>query len=199
MIPTLVIGDYILVDKSAYGLKLPFTENWESPIYLTEKLGPSRGEVVVFKYPENPRLNYIKRLLGVPGDTLEMIDHEWWINGERLPLMGPNEIEDPNDWIEQRFFEDGLLSYDTVTGVRAHQTFMKESPKGPANIQSFTLREDEYFFVGDNRDFSEDSRHWGVVDRSLIRGRAMFVWFNLNSPFSRDPFRAKWSRIGTKL
>lgn len=194
MIPALMVGDYILVDKSAYGLTLPFTD-----IYLNEPTGPRRGEVIVFKYPERPSLNYIKRVVGIPGDTVELRDHEWIVNGERWPLEKLPQLENPESWIEERYLKDGLEAYQTTTGEQSHLVLMKSEPKGPKNIRQFTLRENEYFVVGDNRDFSEDSRHWGVVHRSLIRGRALFVWFNLVGPFSEGGPRVKWGRLGHRL
>jgi signal peptidase I len=194
MIPSLMIGDYILVDKTAYGLRLPF-----SSIYLTKSLTPERGDVVVFRYPENPKRNYIKRVLAVPGDRLEMIDAEWWINGERMPLDGPHEVDNSQGWIEERFFTEGLLSFEMKLGEREFSVLLKERSSGPRAISAIVLGEDEYFLVGDNRDFSEDSRHWGVVHREAILGQAKLVWLNLVGPFAAGGARAKWSRIGVKL
>lgn len=198
MVPTIMIGDYILVDKAAYGLKFPFTEYLDSPWYLTPKTSPERGEVVVFRYPENPRLNYIKRIVGVPGDRIEMKNYEWIVNGEIYALTALGEPAEKEN-IEKRFFESGLEEFLTQTGNFEHKVLLSSPPKSPGEMNEIVLKADQYFMVGDNRDHSLDSRHWGVVDRSAIRGKALLVWFSLVSPFSGEKARIKKGRIGTEL
>lgn len=199
MIPSLMIGDYILVDKSAYGLRLPFSESFNGGLFLNKKKDPKRGDIVVFKYPENPRLNYIKRVIGLPGDTVEMRENKWYINNVSEEVHGPFEILDPNNEIENRFLEAGLVEYHAKIDQREYRFFKKQLDETPANIGKVVLGPDEFFVVGDNRDFSEDSRHWGSVHRSLIRGKAILVWLNITSPFSKEGFRSKSERLGTRL
>jgi signal peptidase I len=199
MIPSLMIGDYILVDKSAYGLRLPFSESFNGGIFLNEKSDPKRGDIVVFKYPENPRLNYIKRVIGLPGDVVEMRDNRWIINNVPEEIHGPFEILDPHQEIEDRFLEQDIVEYHSILDDREYRFFKKRDENNPSNIGQVVLGPDEFFMSGDNRDFSEDSRHWGSVHRSLIRGKAILVWLNLTSPFSKQGFRSKSKRIGTRL
>jgi len=199
MIPSLMIGDYILVDKKAYGLRLPFSESFEGGIFLNERTDPKRGDIVVFKYPENPRLNYIKRVIGLPGDTVEMRENRWLINGVAEEVHGPFEILDPHQEIESRFLEQGIVEYHSRLDDQEYRFFKKRNEEAPSTIGKIIIGPDEFFMVGDNRDFSQDSRHWGSVHRSLIRGKAIFVWLNLTSPFSKEGFRSKSERIGTRL
>lgn len=164
MIPTLQVGDYVLVNKFAYGLRLP--------VLGTEILSvsqPQRGEVMVFKFPANPSINYIKRVIGLPGDVLESRNEVLFINGieafrELQPTLADAEIG------EQIYLE-------SLNGVR-HLTREEEGIQPAGAEWSYTVPAGEYFMMGDNRDNSNDSRFWGPVAENLIVGRAFYVWMH---------------------
>lgn len=199
MIPTLMVGDYILVDKSAYGFKIPFSDFKGAPIYLGETKPVERGDVIVFKYPKNKRINYIKRVVGLPGERISMNNHRVSINGVEFPMEPLAEMIEKEN-IEQRYFEKGLTQYKVMMDEKEHIIQMADEPLMDAYFTEKVLGEDEYFVVGDNRDFSSDSRDWGVVPFDDIKGRAMFVWFSLVSPFADEgPMRSKWSRVGKEI
>ena len=164
MIPTLNVGDYILVNKFAYGFRLPVIGTEVVPVGL-----PERGDVMVFKYPENPRINYIKRVVGLPGDTIRYEDKRLYINGEemsqelvaQLPPLAPQK---------KIYTEDlGGVSHDIQVLLLRNQ----------ANTRTWTIGEGEYFAMGDNRDNSRDSRAWGIVPEGNIVGKAFAVWMHM--------------------
>lgn len=146
MIPTLVVGDHILVNKFIYGVKVPFTDDKVLP--LKE---PEREDIVVFKYPEDPDRDFIKRIVAVGGDTIESKDKVIYINGE--PMEEPY-VQHTDDSIRPG-------------GVEPRDNF------GP-----LTVPEDEYFVMGDNRDQSYDSRYWGFVDEKAIKGEALIIYWS---------------------
>jgi signal peptidase I len=184
MIPTLFIGDQIFVNKFAYGLKLPFTE-WflDSPLYVGEQAYPNRGDVIVFRYPKDESLTFIKRVIGLPGDTIAMRDKVLYVNNQPVkmePLRDPKleeGIDSEYDKQTLTMFKEDLLGvphpvlYDTKN--------LMNSDYGP-----ITIKPGEIFCMGDNRDRSSDSRSWGIVPLKNVKGRAMFVW--LNFVFSID-------------
>lgn len=168
MLPTLKIGDHLLVNKFIYGIKLPFTGNVLVPIKE-----PHTNDIIVFKFPKNPKLDYIKRVIGVPGDTIESKDKILYINGERFEdkygVHMSNSVIDPN--------------------VSIRDTF------GP-----ITVPEGKVFVMGDNRDNSYDSRFWGFVDYHAILGKALIIYWSwdVNKPllsFGRLT-SIRWGRIG---
>jgi signal peptidase I len=146
MIPTLVVGDHILVNKFIYGVKVPFTDDKVLP--LKE---PEREDIIVFKYPEDPSRDFIKRIVAVGGDTIESKDKVIYINGE--PVKEPY-VQHTDDSIRPG-------------GVEPRDNF------GP-----ITVPEDEYFVMGDNRDQSYDSRYWGFVDEEAIKGEALIIYWS---------------------
>lgn len=199
MIPTLMVGDYILVDKSAYGLKLPFSDFRGAPTYLNKVKSVERGDVIVFKYPKNKRINYIKRVVGLPGERISINNHRVSINGVEFAMEPLSELFEREN-IEQKYFEKGLTQYKVQMDEKEHIIQMADEPLIEAYFTEIVLGVDEYFVVGDNRDFSSDSRDWGVVPFDDIKGRAMLVWFSLVSPFADEgPMRSKWSRIGREI
>lgn len=186
MIPTLRIGDFILVNKFAYGLKLPFSDlsigglNLD-PIYLFGQKPIQRGDVIVFKYPKDPSINYIKRVIGLPGDVIEIKEKKVYVNGDMLDLEKlpsrpymktmDSKFRDNNLAFYKAKIEGGSFIYQ----VDNDNFFKVDYPKR-------TVPKDKYFVMGDNRDFSYDSRYWGMVPRSNIKGKAFLVWLSLNIP-----------------
>jgi signal peptidase I len=186
MIPTLLVGDFILVNKFTYGIRLPVINK-----KIIEVNQPKRGEVMVFRYPENPSLDYIKRIVGVPGDTIAY-------RGKRLEVNGaPVETSPAGDY---PVLETGLslqkFSLFTEKLGESNHVMMVDPDIPPvilSSVRQFSHRENcryndegfsctvppgHYFMMGDNRDSSSDSRYWGFVPEDHIVGKAFFIWFN---------------------
>jgi signal peptidase I len=146
MIPTLDIGDHILVNKFIYGTKVPFTDKIAIPFKT-----PRRGDIIVFKYPEDEQKDFIKRVIGLPGDTLEVRNKMIYVNGKPL-------VE------SYAFFSDP----NTIP--------MGIQPRD--NLEPVTIPKDSFFVMGDNRDHSLDSRYWGFVSLNKIKGRAFVIYWS---------------------
>ena len=160
MIPTLLVGDHIFVNKFLFGIRMPFTNNVLIPVKK-----PQRGDIVVFKYPEDPKLDFIKRVIAVPGETLEIINRNIFINGKQVP--------DPHgNW-----------------GLSARSGHLVND-FGP-----ITLPASKYFVMGDNRNNSHDSRFWGFVDFSELRGKAFLIYWS----WDKENFGVRWGRIAHGL
>lgn len=181
---TLLVGDFLLVNKAVYGAEIPGTG-----LRLPALEEPERGDVVVFTPPHEPRKNYVKRLVGLPGDTLEMRDKALWVNGSTLDEPYAHFIDPQGD---ARHPNMGWQASHLIAGPREYHP--SRDTWGP-----LVVPEDSYFVLGDNRDNSEDSRYWGFVRRESIRGRPWFVYYSF------DPTRGeglawlksvRWDRIG---
>ncbi len=185
MIPTLLVGDLILVNKFDYGIRLPVINH-----KIIANKDPARGDVVVFRYPPDPRLDYIKRVVGVPGDEVAYLNKVLTVNGRRIdtrPL--PDFYDEDSRRYAQQFSEK-------LAGVEHRILIDKDRPAFIPGAQNFQnsdacrytsegvtckVPEKHYFMMGDNRDNSVDSRYWGFVpDRNLV-GRAFFVWMNFGN------------------
>ena len=185
MIPTLLIGDLILVNKFEYGVRLPVINQ-----KIIANKDPSRGDVVVFRYPPDPRIDYIKRVVGLPGDEIAYLNKTLTINGKRIASAAlPDFYDEDSRRYTQHFSEklDGaehriLIDKDRpafIQGVLAfpNNTACQYSAEGV----TCKVPAGHYFMMGDNRDNSVDSRYWGFVpDRNLV-GRAFFVWMNFGN------------------
>jgi len=187
---TLLAGDFLLVNKLAYGADIPFSEG-RLPGYAQ----PVRGEVVVFLPPHDEGKSYVKRVVGVPGDTLEMRDKILYVNGlaqEEPYARRLDPITDPGDQ-RMQWQLDYLASAAAGTG---HYRPTRD------NWGPLVVPEKRYFALGDNRDNSEDSRHWGFLEGEAIRGRPLFVYYSfersLQNPFSWLT-SVRWSRIGDAI
>ena len=204
MIPTLFIGDHIFVNKFAYGFKVPFTEFFlDKPLFLSAEKLPARGDVIVFKFPKDPTINYIKRVVGLPGDRIQIRDKVLYVNGEEIKTTKFSETRPE----EGKKLEEGLESDDdrrTLTlfeedlvGVK-HPVLYNMTTLMNSDYQERTVPAGMLLCLGDNRDKSSDSRFWGFVPVENIKGKAMFVWLNfaftMQDHFGID-FRL--GRIGT--
>lgn len=185
MIPTLQIGDLILVNKFTYGVRLPVIN-----LKITEGHSPQRGDVMVFRYPPKPSMDYIKRVVGVPGDTVAYLNKRLTINGKALETT---EVPDFFDADTMRYFKQ----YEETLGDKKHRLLNDDSrPAFVAGVDNFQGRENctytiegvtckvpegHYFMMGDNRDNSLDSRYWGFVPDKNIVGKAFFVWMNFGN------------------
>ena len=177
MIPTLRVGDFILVNRFAYGLRCPIGD-----CKLLALGEPKRGDVVVFRYPVDPRQDFIKRVVGLPGDTVRYVNKQLTINGELAPQETLGRF---GDRLDIEFIE-------TLSGVPHH---MLTNADRPTQDFEFTVPEGQYFMMGDNRDGSSDSRFWGTVPAAYLKGRAFFVWMSWDS----EAMRPVWSRIGHSI
>ncbi len=182
MMPTLLVGDFILVNKFAYGLRLPVLNT-----KIVEVGEPQRGDVIVFRYPEDPSIDYIKRVVGVPGDHIRYAGKQLYVNGKRV------EREPIGKYIADGASASmtGAMRYrETINGV-SHDILIRSN--GFNRDFEFTVPDGEYFVLGDNRDNSRDSRFWGTVPEANLVGKAFLIWMNW------DPVAGgiTWSRIGT--
>ncbi len=186
MLPSLLVGDFILVSKFAYGLRLPVAN-----AKLIDLGNPARGDVVVFRFPEDPSINYIKRVVGLPGDSVRYENKRVYINGQLVPEDGVRPYAEGRNgdcaFMAERITErlDAVAHDILITGRSDPRTFTFDVPEG------------HYFVMGDNRDCSNDSRYWGYVpDRNLV-GKAFLVWFSVDTG-GGGPFwgRIVWRRIG---
>lgn len=200
MIPTLMIGDFILVNKFAYGFKVPFSDISifgidSDPIYLFGKSEPKRGDVVVFKYPSDPSINYIKRVIGLPGDSIEIRDKRVYINDQELPMT---EIEGKELMLDmdEKFKNYNLKFFKAKSGEHEHIVQQDQDNYYKTDYEKRIIPQGKYFMMGDNRDFSYDSRFWGYVDHKHIKGEAILVWFSMIFPFGEDSFKFRPGRIG---
>ena len=187
---TLLVGDFLLVNKMVYGAEIPFTGK-----HLPAIRRPQRGDVIVFQWPLDPTKNFVKRLVGVPGDTLYMKSGELYVNGEHQNERYVTHSEPDMDPSPPDF--DWQKKYVVKTAEAAAVSQPSRNNWGP-----LVVPKDEYFVLGDNRDNSLDSRYWQFVPDSLIRGRPMFVYYSYD-PDSLDRMswltRIRWTRIGERV
>jgi signal peptidase I len=184
MIPTLLVGDLILVNKFTYGLRLPVLNT-----KLTDGTPPKRGDVMVFRYPPKPSLDYIKRVVGVPGDEVAYLNKKLTINGQPVPRRAADYF----DQDAMRYFKQ----FEEKLGDKKHRLLNDdERPAFVPGVEDFPFKqncrysvegvvckvpEGHYFMMGDNRDNSLDSRYWGFVPDKNIVGKAFLIWMNFGS------------------
>ncbi|HUR40194.1 MAG TPA: signal peptidase I [Verrucomicrobiae bacterium] len=186
MIPTLAIGDFILVNKFAYGLR--------DPVFHTKLLAlgaPERGDVVVFRYPVDPSKDFIKRVIGLPGDRIAYRNKQLILNGEPVPL-DPMPANTPGYTAEHS--PAGMVyHFQESLGAVRHE-LMVQAGRAAEDFE-FEVPEGQYFMMGDNRDGSDDSRRWGTVPEGHLVGRAFLVWMSWDG----NRMRPNWSRIGNTI
>ena len=187
MIPTLLIGDFIVVNKYAYGLRLPVLNR-----KFLDIANPETGDVVVFRKPGDEGVNYIKRVVGLPGDSVVYRNKQLFVNGEKAPwefkdlyTAADNKCGNPRS-NEQRYLEK--------LGAQSHEVLVR-SGYNNREPQSWIVPEGQYFMMGDNRDNSNDSRVWGFVPEDHLVGKAVLIWLN----FDYQHGCADWSRAGDSI
>ncbi len=185
MIPTLLVGDLILVNKYHYGLRLPVLNT-----KITEGTPPQRGDVMVFRYPPKPSLDYIKRVVGVPGDEVAYLNKRLTINGQPLPSSAaPDFLDEDLMRYFKQFEEDMGRVKHRILNDDARPAFIPGADEFPFrdncrySVEGVVCKvpAGHYFMMGDNRDNSLDSRYWGFVPDKNIVGKAFFVWMNFGN------------------
>lgn len=197
MMPTLLAGDYILVNKFIYGLRVPILNNT-----IIEMQKPKRGDVFVFHYPPEPSIDYIKRVVGLPGDTIAYQDKQLVINGKTLDRQFKTDYqyvlnfkdgigaERENNMTAQQLNEQlGDVNHDILVHDIVNQYPLDSVGDKLQNGETITVPANHYFAMGDNRDNSADSRVWGFVPEHNLVGKAFFIWFNFN----------QFDRVGTSI
>jgi signal peptidase I len=176
--PTLLVGDFVAVNKFAYGIRVPVIEK-----KIFDVSHPKTGEIVVFRWPPDPALDYIKRVIGVPGDVVAYHDKKLYLNGKEMSQTFLNYETDPaSGKTVARYQED-------LNGV-IHDIYTR--PAAPAGDFEIKVPKNAYFVMGDNRDDSADSRYWGVVSDEYLRGKAFLTWMSWDS----QQYMVRFNRIG---
>jgi signal peptidase I len=206
MMPTLLVGDFILVEKFSYGIKEPVWQNTLIPV-----AEPKRGDIAVFKYPEDPRVDYIKRVVGLPGDRIVYKDKKLYL----LPACkdtscGPYKALDMNYLGTQEFAdEEGTMQvYSEILGEVAHKvlinplrydqpSFYYQQPGTYA--YEWVVPKGHYFMMGDNRDNSKDSRYWGFVPEQNLVGKAVAIWISFEFYRSEEDLLPTWVPSGVRF
>lgn len=183
MYPTLEIGDFIAVNKFSYGVKLPVLQTTIIPISL-----PERGDVVVFKYPKDPDVDYIKRVIGLPGDRITYIDRVIYVNDQAVSYEPIGKYVGTESGSVMNGAE---VVKETLTPEHTHEILLDKS-KASLNVQTLVVPPGEYFMMGDNRDHSNDSRFWGTVPEKNLKGKAFGIWMNWDNG-------VHFNRIGTGI
>ena len=186
MLPTLHIGDFILVNKYQYGIRLPVINK-----KIFEIDAPDYGDVMVFRFPLDENVNFIKRVVGLPGDKVAYSNKMLTVNGETVAQISSGNYSIPHD--SNRKVQTSRLQESFGPGEN-HQILVDE--KRPTRNLIFKVPEDSYFVLGDNRDYSNDSRFWGFVPEENIIGRAFFIWFSWSS---ESGIGINWSRIANAI
>ncbi len=184
MMPTLLVGDFILVNKYTYGVRLPVLNT-----KIIELNSPERGDIIVFRFPKNPKVDYIKRVVGLPGDKIAYYKKMVYVNGKLAKQTSLGSYQGVGQGINmtgaEHFIED-------LAGVE-HSILVKHGL--PSVEGTFVIPKGQYFVMGDNRDNSNDSRYWGTVPEENLVGKAFFIWMSWDWEHKGIGF----DRIGTVL
>lgn len=186
MKPSLQVGDFILVNKYTYGIRLPIIGK-----KVVNIGAPARGDVLVFRFPKQPNKDFIKRVIGLPGDKIRYEKKVLYVNGEPAKQTFLESVNEYDDFGRVQM----LKHYTEYLPNKEHSIFVRPSFPGKQLSEDFTVPEGMFFVMGDNRDNSDDSREWGFVPEELILGKAFFIWFSWDA-INKD---VRWKRIGSSL
>ncbi len=176
--PTLLVGDFLVVNKFAYGLRLPV---WDKKILSTGS--PKTGDIVVFRWPPNPKYDFIKRVIGVPGDVISYHHKVLSVNGKEARQHFVQYTTDESSLNPVAEYRENLKG-------TLHDIYRRSDI--PATDFEITVPPNQYFVMGDNRDDSADSRYWGFVHDDYLRGKAVFTWMS----WDKKDWSIRWSRLG---
>ncbi len=187
LMPTLVVGDFILTNKFSYGIRLPVLHK---KVFTMNE--PQRGDIAVFRYPSDPRIDYIKRIVGIPGDRLSYIDKVLYINDqpaeqitEGYSIINSGDAPSPTWQVVKK--------QENLMGIK-HGIYQRPAAP-PRDFYDVVVPEGHYFMMGDNRDDSGDSRSWGFVSEKALIGQAIRVWFS----WDNLKYQVRWNRIGMRI
>lgn len=186
MLPTLNIGDFILVNKFSYGVRLPVIN--EKVISVSD---PQRGDIMVFRFPHDPKMHFVKRVVGLPGDKIEYKSEKLYINGKLMT----QEADGQYDFKSGANRKQSLNKYSEMLENMTHDILI-DPRRSSSQTLKFDVPADQYFVMGDNRNYSNDSRYWGFVPDKNVVGKAFFIWFSWDWSNGGG---VNWSRIGTML
>lgn len=194
MAPTLLPGDFIFAYRLPFGIKVPLTEK---KFFVAS---PERGEVVVFTYKDQPKVNYVKRVIGVSGDRIQIENGELSVNGQKLIYESlPSDL---SQQVLQELPNPDFFKAVTERAVEGARVLLFQQQRKRASFGPIVVPPNEVFLLGDNRDASDDSRYWGTVPIERIEGQVMFIWLSLNWQKkiwdNRIP-TVRWDRTGTSL
>ena len=196
-----LVGDHIFVNKFAYGLKIPFTEWFGDPKFFFKSDPPKRGDIIVFKFPPNQEVYYIKRVIGLPGDKVEMKGKRLFVNDQPISArqLDSSEVRAMSKNVDTKEYPRDMLDfYEEDMGER-HPITMTDQRSAKDKYGPTTVPPDHFFVMGDNRDHSYDSRFWGFVPIKFIKGRAILVWLSLWVDFQKNEYKFNPERTGTTL
>jgi signal peptidase I len=186
MLPTIQLGDFVYANKFAYGIRLPLINT-----LLVRTGEPREGDVALFRSPFNPQVNFIKTIVGVPGDSISYINKRLFINGKPVPTRFLGTTIEPNN---ANLHSTLVASWESVLGGHTHTIYNTPAITGP-DFRNLVVPPHEYFAMGDNRDNSDDSRSWGFVPEANLLGKAEYIFLSYDS----STHRLRWSRMGTRL
>ena len=183
--PTLLVGDFIVVNKFDYGVRIPVAHN------KVVKIGePKRGDIIVFRWPPNPSVDFIKRVVGIPGDHIKYINKVLYVNGQEIPQTD----DQPTTRIDETGLEQAVVQkQEDLLGTK-HAIYQNPNVKN-YDFQDIIVPPGMYFAMGDNRDDSADSRFWGFVPESNIVGKAVMIWMSWDS----IKHNIRWHRLVQKI
>lgn len=199
MVPTLLVHDHIFVNKFAYGIRLPFAET-----YLFNFAPPKRGDVVVFRSIDDSHVFLVKRVVGLPGDDIQLKDDGLYVSGARVPTMPMSDVEQSQvleDWTKEARTDaiDGYEMFNETLGEKIHPVFRDKFARG-AESQNVKVPMGHLFMSGDNRDHSADSRTFGFLPLNHVLGRASLIWLSCEEALAQsgqlcNPQRMRWRRL----
>jgi signal peptidase I len=209
MVPTLLIHDHIFVNKFAYGVRIPFSQKW-----LLQWSSPKRGEIIVFRSVEDPKIFLIKRVVGLPGDHLEITSRSLKINGKEAAQLDASDSEKASFIVRQEQYQGADLNFDFKTedldGFKHILIYERNDNStlydqvdlddlaDTENPKIFEVPEGHYFMMGDNRDHSGDSRMWGTLPFENVLGRASIIWLSCEKMVEGSSRICDFSKLRTE-